>query len=638
MDNPFKKRATEYIADAQGLLSVTSPEPLRLFFDKDAGDQFDRLVIVVGTPGSGKTTMARLFEFDTLVTLSRSDYNRDYRQLASVLHDKGVLTDRVPAFLGFRFASGSSLRELWELPYQESVRHSLLRSFIQARTALGWIRKIERSEIDVSKVKLVRREDAESQAKLLRLDDVVAFRDHARAVEEEIFKIITSLVPPREEDLTSQPLSVRYDLFDALEAIQVPNIPGVTEQAVTLQPMLILDDAHELHASQFADIDLWLRNRDIKIARWVMTRVDAIGHTEFRKALADELKPSRAGTTPRRDRLIKPMQRESTRVKFRPVARDVSKRYFSQMPIFVRRGIENLDKCLREEAPTLSTAQLRDLNIQVKALESESGLPVGSLRALKAQIPDSLKPDVSSAIYRILLQREIKNRAQGDMFSLEDDSPQEEEGTENEPIEIRKSAWTSRLVQGAEIQLLHDFERPFYFGFDRLADCSTANIEQFIGLAGALVEQVEAKIIRGKEPTLDPREQHRVLLAHARDAIKQWDFPRSELVKRVVNFIAAKCVTRTTEPNAPLTQGANAFGIPQAEMDRIAEAGAELVPVLHYALAYNALSIHENYECKKRKWCLFELGGLPIIANGLPLNKGGFVEGKLSELVEATRS
>lgn len=637
MDNPFKKRATEYISDAQGLLSLTSPEPLRLFFDKDAGDQFDRLVIVVGTPGSGKTTMARLFEFDTLVTLSRSDYNRDYRQLASVLHDKGVFSDRIPAFLGFRFASGSSLRELWELPYQDSVKHSLLRSFIQVRTALGWIRKIERSEIDVSKVKLVPREDAESQAKLLRLDDVAAFRDHARAVEEEIFKIITSLVPPREEDLTSKPLSVRYDLFDAIESIQVPNIPGITDQPITVQPMLILDDAHELHSSQFADIDLWLRNRDIKIARWVMTRVDAIGHTEFRKALADELQPVRAGTTPRRDRLIKPMQRESTRVKFRPVARDVAKRYFSQMPIFVRRGIENLDKCLREEAPTLSSAQLRDLNNQIKALETESALPASNLRALKGQVPESLKPDVSAAIYRILLHREIKNRAQGDMFALEDESQQVEEDANDEPVEIKKSAWVSRLVQGAEIQLLHDFDRPFYFGFDRLADCSTANIEQFIGLAGSLVEQVEAKIIRGREPSLDPREQHKVLLTHAREAIKQWDFPRSDSVKRMVNFIAVKCVARTTEPNAPLTQGANAFAIPQAEMDRIAEAGAELVPVLHYALAYNALSIHENYECKKRKWCLFELGGLPIIANGLPLNKGGFIEGKLSELVEAMR-
>ena len=116
MDNPFKKRATEYIADAQGLLSLISPEPLRLFFDRDASDQFDRLVVVVGTPGSGKTTLARLFEFDTLVALSRSDYNRDFYQLASVLHEKGVLVERVPAFLGFRFAAASSLRDVWELP------------------------------------------------------------------------------------------------------------------------------------------------------------------------------------------------------------------------------------------------------------------------------------------------------------------------------------------------------------------------------------------------------------------------------------------------------------------------------------------------------------------------------------------
>lgn len=639
MDNPFKKRATEYIADAHGLLSLISPEPLRLFFDKDASDQFDRLVVVVGTPGSGKTTMARLFEFDTLVALARSaDYNRDYHQLASVLHEKGVLADRVPGFLGFRFAAGSSLRDIWELPYQESVRHSLLRSFIQVRTALGWIRKIERSEIELSRVRLVPRDDAESQAKLLRLEDVEEFRNHARTVEEEIFKVITALVPPREDELTSRALSVRYDLFDALQVISLPSIPGITEQPVSIKPMLILDDAHELHDQQFADIDLWLRNRDIKLARWIMTRVDAIGHAEFRNALAEEMKPARAGTTPRRDRIIKPMQRESSRVKFRPVARDVSKRYFSQMPLFVRKGIENLDKCLREEAPTLTASQLKELNAQVSVLEARSALGLSNLRALKATVPDSLKPDISAAVYRILLHREIRNRTQADMFGSDEEVEQEQDAAEDEAPEVKKSARGARLVQGAEIQLLHEFERPYYFGFDRVADCGTANIEQFIGLAGALVEQVEAKIIRGKEPILEAREQHRVLLSRARDAIERWDFPRCDSASRLINFIAMKCVAKTIEPNAPLSQGANSFGIPQSDMDKFSELGGDLVAVLHYALAYNALSIHENYDCKKRKWCLFELGGLPIIANSLPLHKGGFVEGRLSDLVEAVRA
>ena len=86
MDNPFKKRATEYISDPQGLLSLLSAEPLKVFLDED--EQFDRVVIVVGTPGSGKTTIAKLFEFDTLVTLCSSVNNAGVglRQLAAVLH------------------------------------------------------------------------------------------------------------------------------------------------------------------------------------------------------------------------------------------------------------------------------------------------------------------------------------------------------------------------------------------------------------------------------------------------------------------------------------------------------------------------------------------------------------------------
>ena len=37
----------------------------------------------------------------------------------------------------------------------------------------------------------------------------------------------------------------------------------------------------------------------------------------------------------------------------------------------------------------------------------------------------------------------------------------------------------SSLVEGAHIQLLHQFDRPYYYGMDKLVAASNANIEQF---------------------------------------------------------------------------------------------------------------------------------------------------------------
>ncbi|MDA8522935.1 hypothetical protein [Acidovorax sp. NCPPB 4044] len=622
MDNPFKKRATEYIADPQGLLSLLSAEPLKLFLDED--EQFDRVVIVVGTPGSGKTTIAKLFEFDTLVTLCSSVNNAGagLRQLAAVLHEKKVLVDSVPRFLAYRLPAGSSLRDIWELPYQESVKHALLRSFIQARAALGWIRRLERAEVRIADITIVPREDAESQAQVLNLVDPVKFRNHARVVEEQIFRVITALVPPKEEELAQLPVPIRYNLFDSIRAFRVPRIPGVSEVAAELQPMIILDDAHELHPTQFGDTDLWLRDREIKLARWVLTRVDAIGHSDFRRALSDAEQESKAGTTPQRDRIIKLMQKERTRVTFRSIARDISKKYLTQMPIFVRRGLDSLDRCLREDAPTISQTNLKLLQEEVHRLEKNPKLSPKKIKAIKSTVPEKLKADVAMAVYRILLTRELRKTPQDDLFGVDVELEEEEEASRVKPS----------VVMGAEIQLLHQFDRPFYFGFDRIADCSTSNIEQFIGLAGSLVEQIEAKIIKNKDSSLDAREQHKVLMERAQDTMKRWDFPHCDAARRLVAFIGQRCVEKSLEPNAPLGEGANAFGIPQAEMDRLQEASPALAQVLHYALAYNALSLKENYLCKGKSWCLLELGGVPSIAFKLPLVKGNFCEGKLIDL------
>ena len=61
MANPFEKRATEYLRDDEAFLAVVTPEPLATFFKKPAKEErlYDRLTMIIGTPGSGKTTLAR---------------------------------------------------------------------------------------------------------------------------------------------------------------------------------------------------------------------------------------------------------------------------------------------------------------------------------------------------------------------------------------------------------------------------------------------------------------------------------------------------------------------------------------------------------------------------------------------------
>ncbi|MBI4831911.1 MAG: hypothetical protein HY801_10240 [Candidatus Lindowbacteria bacterium] len=627
MDNPFKKRATEYFEDPASLILVLSPEPLRRFFEGNASAYYDRLVTVVGTPGSGKTSIARLVEFDTVIALLRTLHSKDHKDLAQTLGECDMLSDSRPKVLACRLPTTSDVRNIWELPYSVKIRHGLLRSLIQARAVLGWLRKLEGVGVDVARIRIVAREQSEVQAGLIRTEDPLAFRAHARSVEEKVFRIITALVPPSESELATSGPETTYEAFQIIESFVVPEIIGIQGGELTLRPLCIIDDAHELHPDQYSEIDIWLKNREIKVARWLMTRVDAVSPEALRKALQTP-ESGQFGSTKNRDWILKLMQRGSAATEkraYRATVKDIARRYIDQMPVLRRRGVQ-LDNCLAAALPELTASQFKDLEKSVLTAAKTSGFSHERLEQIRSWIPPNAGADERLALTRILIHREMRRTPQADLFATEAPTP--------EALPEPRNVGTKK-VNGASLQLFHEFGKPYYYSCDRLADASGENIEQFIHLAGVLVDQIETRVVRGRAPNLDAKAQNSILVENARGTIRRWNFPHSSEVRRLIEFIVERCLLRTLAPNAPLDDGANAFGIQQSDMERFQRDGGKLVPVLHYALAYNAITLHESYECKRKTWCLFQLGGLPILANGLTFSKGGFCEGTLSELIQS---
>jgi len=111
----------------------------------------------------------------------------------------------------------------------------------------------------------------------------------------------------------------------------------------------------------------------------------------------------------------------------------------------------------------------------------------------------------------------------------------------------------------------------------------------------------------------------------------KWDFPYAPRVRRLVNLIAERCLDITMRPNAPLGDGANAYGVLQSELLSL-NPQDDIARVIQFAFAYQALVLVEPYECKGKTWALLELGGVAIIAHGLPLSRGGFAEGTIAQL------
>lgn len=623
MINPWHKRANELIRDPLALLPLISPAPIRQFFKGDATSLFDRLVVVVGSPGSGKTTLARLLELGTLMAAVEASDRPDIRPLIEALNAAGLLDDLVPTVLAVRLPANSLYRGLWELPYPEETKHKLLRSLIQARAVLGWFRQLEADEtLDVSVVRIHTVDVGEAHRAAIAADSASEFRELARKTEAEIFRVLSALVPPPLEQLSEHISSLVYEPLVAVSAIEVPSFKGRTGP-FELRPMVMIDDAHELHSSQFADLDVWLRNREVRTARWVLTRVDSISPSEFRRfQLEDEIERPPAGTSPGRDRLIRPLQGRKARQPFRQTVGDIGRRYMSQIPSFAAQGLNSLGDALPDAQPRMAQTAVRKLRDEVKGLGKRFDLSDATIQAAIDHMPPEAPEELRLAVARIILHREALRTPQRSLFSA---------GTSDEAEPQLSRKIDSAVVVGAELQLLHDFGRPFFYGMDRLADASGENIEQFINLASVLVDQLETLVIRRKRPQLEPQRQHDALVAHANKLMSHWDFPYAPRVKLLVDFIADRAIELTRRPNAPLDDGANAFGVPQSDIKAL-EGDPDFENVIHYALAYQAIVMVEEYKCKGELWCIFELGGVACLAKGLTLMRGGFVEGRLEEM------
>jgi len=629
MSNPFKKRATEFFIDDESFLAAVTPSPIDVFLSENRDRLYDRLVVISGTPGSGKTTLARLFQYRTVKILLNHIDIAAYREIAAALADCGMLRDGEPAMLTCRIPLGGEYRDFWEFPYAEDIRTGLLESMLQARTCLAWVQNLRAAGHSSDDVTIVARVESAAAADSVGLESLDAFYEKAREVELAIYRVSAALLPPAVDQLP--PIATApYRPFDVIEKFQVASL------SVDLRPLVIFDDVHELHSAQFDRLKSWLVRRELRIGRWVMTRLDALSPEQVLQGAPSRATEDLKRVQTKRDiteiRFQSNKARAATRKNFQKMARDMSTRYIRMMPVFERRGISSMSSILRTEPPMLSNRRMAELNDRVEADRARLGISTkrhAEIQQLVKAYAQGTRDrdvggDVSLAMERVLLHRFANRVPTRDLF---------EENADAKPSKPLKS--NSAVAHGAQIHLMHQFDRPYYYGMNMLCDGGSNNAELFLQLAERLVAQAEMKIVRNRSVSLSPLEQHRLLRERGAEIVESWAFPECDNVRALITQIATHCVATTCEPNAPLGAGANAFGIPQSEFDALPNQDPRLARVLQFGVAYNAVNLVSKHKTKNQIWCLIELGGAPILHYGLPFFRGGFIEGTARDLNRA---
>ncbi|HZR79009.1 MAG TPA: hypothetical protein VFA58_07350 [Chthoniobacterales bacterium] len=633
MANPFTTRATEFLKSNEAFLALISPEPISFFLEPYARDDglYRRLVSIQGQPGSGKTTIARLFEFSTLATLLRGGANQTYSELIGPLQKCGAIRNGQTQIVACRLPLESDYRELWQLPYSEEIRNELMQRLIQARAILAWFSQLRKANIQPSAISLEVKQELPAATTFVGGSDGEHVFKRAKAIEAAIYRIIGALVPPIEGAIEREIIEP-YRPFGVIDGIRLTVSAAQQASAgIVLRPIVILDDAHFLHAPQLENLKTWLVQRELVIGRWILSRLDVLQPKELFESLSlVETDVSLPGITAGRDIVRINLQsgsRTESRRNFRTMARGMSRKYLGQMKIFADNAITDLGIILPEKIEPISASNFEKLVSSVKAASRRFHLSIARVKELETMIDQDLanrsdkEIEIRWAMLRILVHRYAKRTPQTALF------PDDEGPDPSKPLRADITVY-----DGARIQLLHDYNRPYYVGFDALSDAASENIETFLHLASHIVQAAENLLIKQKSSAIRAPEQQALLTERAKLIIDSWNFPEHRRVRGLTSWIADRCKTRTLERNAPLGAGANAFGIRQDDFARIEEQYPTLAHVLKFAVAYNALTLIPNYPCKEKVWCLLELGGVSIVQAGLPFKRGGFVEGTTEDL------
>lgn len=629
MTNPFEKRATEYLRDDEAFLAVVTPEPLATFFEKPAkeGRLFDRLAMIIGTPGSGKTTLARLFQYSTIQTLLRNEGLDNYKVLIDALTACGAIADGAPTLIGGRLPLEAEYREFWEFPYPDDLKTGLMIALLQARTILAWLRNFQAAGISLENISIVPRPDADAALTYIGGQGGARLLQKAREVELAIYRISAALMPPDVSEI-DEGAATAYRPFDVIESFKV--LDGETE--LVIRPLVIFDDAHSLHPQQLSNLKRWLARRELKVARWILTRLDALTPADVLVSVAStDEEPGLKHTREITDIWLQSSDdRNNQRRSFRKMAKDMASRYLSQMEAFSRRRLTSLGDLLATDSVTIAPGKRADLAKRVDSLQKKYAVTAERRRGLEEQIDAYLKSaggageDMRLAMLAILFERYAKRIPKRDLFDTNEPTDQEP----NRPLSA-----DAGVADGAGVYLMHKYDRPYYYGIDTLCDASSENAEQFLQLASRLVSQSETQLIRAKPATLTSALQHTLLRERAAEIIREWDFPQLQHVRRLAEGIAQWCQEKSLEGNASLKGGASAIGIPQEEFDAIPKNQKDLARIIQFGVAYNVFVLVPNHSAKKKIWCLIELGGVLLLHHGLTLKRGGFVEGNTADLL-----
>lgn len=608
--NAFKIRAADApIIETAQFLQLYCP----LLLDQLQRDDLfvPKLIVVRGSPGSGKSSLLRLFEMETLLAVHARRSQPSDQDLVERLTELGILADSGPRALGIYIQCDSSLRDIANLPPEQPVER-LFNTLLDTRVVVLFLRAVQRIQeagcltLPANcTLKPLPSSDAPPQlfAEPRTLQELL----EACARIENDFGALLNSFPGDPLPNSIQPHARVYSL--AYLALQLQN-PAFAE----LLPVVMLDDVQELYPDQRQHIRAEFMRR-ASVPRWLAVRTHVFGLEDLISVEGAE-----------------------------------QGREYREIP---------LDEIFQEKPSVFGKFAANVVHRRLQCTDSLQQVPIGDFRNLLREptetIPtDTAKKAVAGIANRIAdirrgtgFEQSIKSR--GDAFEGSGVPFSDLVQLEQEMIGFERQANKGQLSllpdldipetsngkteEAAWLFASRRCRHPYYWGFDTLTNAASGNVEQLLSTSASFVDRMIYRAELDRDKAMSAKEQEDLFKRCAQDYYKALEekHRRGSAIRQFVDNLGLFFEEVTYRPYAPIAPGVNGFGLTRQQIEQAAGPSVHtrdaqvFREVLTNAVAGNVLSVRVTKQGQAgAEKIVFYFNRILCVHFRLPLNYGGW--------------
>lgn len=621
--NPFRMRASEKIESEASFLRLYSPLAIEgLSLKNEKGVLWDNIIFIHSSPGAGKTSLLRIFEPESMLTLF-SRRSQEYSEIFNVLRKMDLFNDDTVDLLGVLLTCTRNYEVLDDLNVSDGQKKRIFFSLLNARLILGALRcmitlKGLQFPEGLNEIHFSYKNEQNYFKSISVPCTGQELYNWALNLEKKIYSTLDSFLPVEDAAIEGHNELFAFDILK-------PDYFLINGKKVCSKFLFMLDDAHKLSPSQRNLLIKFLLEKRGQTSIWISERKEALNPQE------------NLGSNEKRD--FEELNIEGfwqdKPAKFEKILINIANKRAIMSTDNVNSFQENLENVWNEDT-------FKDTLLNAISKYEEDITKLSKYHVKFEDWVEYSKNYKGSPFQKAILLKSCEV-----LIHRNIGKPQLDLGFALSKEELLDKIDTT-IEEAARFFISREYSLPYYYGFSNLVKLSNHNIEQFLSFSSNLFEEMLSNNLGGIKVKLKPEKQEKIIKSIVDAKWKELPkiIPYSRSVTTFLENVANFARKETYKPNAPITHGVTGFAVSTTKKSSFFDDGnwkkddlyLPLRNVISTCVAYNLLEPRDVFQGQKgQNHQVFYLNRWLCMKFNLPLAYGGWKSKKQDELLKWTK-